>query len=114
MFCPKCYASGHPQKGDRFVVFGSTHKIFHPKICHCDIPVRDRGFTPHIISFSQPLTMEDDKVKLTCSCGVCETTYRLKRQNIYFTFTEVKFMTISMRDFKALLMSWTNTGFELI
>lgn len=114
MFCPKCYASDHPDKGDKFVVFGSTDKIFHPHIVHHNVGVRNYGYTPHIISFSQPLTMEGNKVKLTISCGVCQTSYYYEKQALHLVFKEVGFMTISLRDFKALLMKWTNTGYELL
>ena len=112
MFCPKCDAEGHPKVGDSFVVFGSEAKKYHPR--YCTSHTITIGYTPHIISFTQPLTMKDGNIQLTVTCGVCGASFIYKDPNIAYTFTGTHFIYVSKNDFKALLMSWTNTGYEII
>ena len=111
MFCPWCNAHGRPQKGDRFVVYGSNAHDFHGRFCHQD---GYTGFTPHIISFDRPLVYKDGKIQLTKTCGVHGASYRIENQKLIFDFKDVEYFYISPEDFKALMMKWLNTGYEII
>lgn len=113
MYCPQCHSKGNPHKGDKFVVWGSTEQNFHARICHHDVG-KLIGFTPHLITFLDPVNIIGGKVDISVSCGVCETSYYHKDGYVYFVFKNVRYIQLEHNDFQALLDKWTNTGFELI
>lgn len=113
MFCPKCYEKNHPRKGDTFIVYGSTAEMFYFRVCHCYVEKRNRGITPHLISFREPPDMVGQHIKISVSCGVCDVSF-LEGTPPFITFKNVRYTALPLADFKALLMTWVRSGLELI
>lgn len=110
MFCPECLAHDRPSKGDKFVVYGSSKMAFYPRECHHD---GIKGFTPHIITVSEPLKVRDNLVEVVACCGICGSSYTYDKQQISFSF-KPHFVRLTFIDFQALVMRWVRTGYEII
>lgn len=113
MFCPTCYERNHPRTGDSFVVYGTTGEKFYYRVCHCYVEKRNRGMTPHLISFRQPIDKVGDNIRISVSCGVCEVGF-VEGIPPFITFKNVRYTALPLSDFQALLMKWARSGLELI
>jgi hypothetical protein len=111
MFCIRCFRKNRPQKGNKFIVFGASSNKLRSKLCHGD---GCAGFTPHIVSFANPLVIKNGKVEIYVSCGVCGVFFKYDNMQDNFIFRSFEALYLTKSDFNALLALWTNTGYEII
>lgn len=115
-FCLKCWQQERPNKGDRFIVYGTDHQEFKIKTAH---QPGLKGFTPHLYTIQFPyLVLEDGKILAlkTCLMHGCGIEIGEKRKDEKFaleflTATEVALSRVSI---DALVSLWKGTGYELL
>lgn len=110
MYCPRCNASDHPTKGDVFIVYGSKRKTLMQRIAQW---YGVKGYTPHIISFDQPLKMKDGKVEIIVSCGVCEMVYDYIDMEAVFVIKKAHVIHLPKKDFDALVLYCKHLGYDI-
>lgn len=111
MFCPHCNARSSPQKNEYFIVWGSTRQDFFIKKSHQE---GISGYTPHIISFTDPPEKQDGKCKLVICCAMHGCGVHISQSDQSFTFERTQIILLELHDFIALTTKWKNSGFELI
>jgi hypothetical protein len=113
MYCPRCNAREHPYKGDLFVVFGTTRQHLLVRKTHIN---GTKGFTPHLISWDEPLLFEDGKVKCSICCGIngCGVEVDPTQDDMAeITFIKAEFIYLMQHDFIALRDRFKNSGYEI-
>lgn len=115
-FCKECWLKGRPQKGERFMVFGTTSQLFKERFAHHD---GIKGFTPHLYSIEIPYRLDSEGrvlVNRTCLIDGCGISIGSLRRDGKYTieFTSVSQSTLSVIAADALITNWRSTGYELL
>lgn len=110
MYCPICNAHDRPTKGSPFVVYGSTRKRYMQRIAEWYGVI---GFTPHLITFEQPLKTKGNDVQITFSCGVCEIIYDYIDSQPVFVIKGSHKIWLPKKDFNALLFDCKDLGYTI-
>lgn len=120
MFCPKCSKAERPNSTTYIVLYGSTRGQYYFFQNAVYVPLRRKGFTPHIIRcFGVVPGVKGDKVFMDCdiTCGVhgCGTKIEYNEQtyqyDIYLVEPRIKIFT--EKDYAVLRKRWKDTGYEL-
>lgn len=114
MYCPYCGKRSRPQKGDSFVVFGTTSQCLMPRKSH---RWGVRGFTPHLILWEEPLIVMDGLVCVTVCCAMENCGIHIKdgstKKQAYVDWLRAEYCYLTERDFAALMYKFKNTGYEI-
>lgn len=116
-FCVRCWQAERPIKGNRFLVFGTTHQNFKSKLVHNG---GVKGFTPHLYMIEWPYKLTEEGLVVTTKtcmmdgCGI--TIGNLKKDGtLEMTILKVETVQLSEISLGALITLWRgNTGYNLI
>ena len=120
MFCPACYQRRKPARGELFVVYNHDHECLAIKENHVSSV---NGFTPHLVSWEEPLEVKDGKVQLSACCGVNFCGVYVDPKDFKHAepgvateiqFIKTEFIWLPVDEFVALKDKWRgNTGYNL-
>ena len=115
MFCKHCHAHDRPKQGQIFVVWGHDRRMLFIRQAHQDGIC---GYTPHIISYQNPIQIVEGTVAIECACGIhgCGITVGDKRPNGSYDilFNRIEKLRLPPSDFHSLINNWRRSGYELI
>ena len=115
MFCKHCHAHDRPKQGQIFVVWGHDRQMLFIRQAHQDGIC---GYTPHIISYQNPIQIVEGTVAIECACGIhgCGITVGDKRPNGSYDilFNRIEKLRLPPSDFHSLINNWRRSGYELI
>jgi hypothetical protein len=73
-YCAKCYKANKPEKGQPFLLFGSSSNDYKMGIVHKDYP--ERGLTPHLFTLIRvSADCKSVYYKEVCCMAGCGTIY---------------------------------------
>ncbi len=108
MYCEKCAQNQMPGLYNIALVYGDTNSKYYPFTIKRDAPVREYGFTPHIISSPKMDWIDDrecvtfDKCCAMNGCGI-EIVFHTQFQQYDYYFLETNFDWLPMNDYLAML-----------
>lgn len=117
MFCEHCCDKERPLGGDYFALFGHTRNDYIVTRCVKTCNHKDVGYTPHLISLDK--TTDDYVIISTLcgmnTCGIFLTPSKNDAHKVDIAFYEnkVKTFQLSHIEFKALMLKWKMTGYEI-
>ena len=115
MFCKHCHAHDRPKQGQIFVVCGHDRQMLFIRQAHQDGIC---GYTPHIISYTNPIEIIEGLVEIHYSCAIhgCGITIGDERPNGNYDirFDRIQTLKLPVNDFQSLISDWRRSGYELI